>query len=133
MNRAAKTRERAKRNERREAMKREGAGARDTRLAGWMPVSECARKRAVARAHRWVGDQAERLGVDAAEILEAIREHMWLPDLVEALPVAEAGSLAGRPFDASMAEIKAGPVRPIRLTRRASARDHGKLWHVLAA
>lgn len=64
-------------------MSREGEGARDTRLAGHMPYSECARTAAVARAKKWTRSQAERLGTSPEVILDAIRERAWLPEQIE--------------------------------------------------
>lgn len=74
-----------------------------------------ARSQYVAKAEQWTERQAARLGYTPDEILAAVRKG-WTPDRVEALPVAEAHRLEGRPGLAPeiQAKLKAAPVLPVR-------------------
>jgi hypothetical protein len=120
---------------RQDAATRDIPADRDTRLAGLMPYSESARKRAVTRAEEWTRAQAIRLSVAPEEIIEAISRPKWgwFPDQVEAMSTADASLLAGPPHAAAVARIKAAPVLPIRLRLHEFERRNGRVNHAKAA
>ena len=77
-----------------------------------------ARVAAVAKADAWTAEQAERLGVTNAEVLDAVKRG-WLSGMIQHLPASRVGEFYGPP-DCSDAygklreQIKTAQVLPIR-------------------
>ena len=81
-------------------------------------------------AGKWYAEQAERLGVEPAEIEDAILRG-WTGDVIAKLPIVRAAELAGLPpadaeHLAALEKIKSAPVMPMRLDYETRRRlDHG--------
>ena len=81
------------------------------------------RESAVDKANAWTAEQATRLGVAPAELLQAITGRGWLPEQIEALPIARVDDLTDVPLCRELADtiarIASAPILPVPMSERA--------------